>query len=103
MISPFPATQAILRLALEKALTYGRLPPSHFFRPVKHFYFGGFTLRSALQFMLVRCSHKSPEQRMRFQGLRFELWMKLATNEMRMVGKFDDFHVSAVGSRAGNP
>ena len=52
--------------------------------------------------MPLRGPHKRGKQRMRRQRLGFELGMKLAAQEPRMVGDFDDLHVAAVGRAPGD-
>src|SRR6202011_3037367 len=79
------------------------LTSTDFLRPVKHLHFGCRFLRAPFQSVLVSSTHKSLEQRMRFQRLRLELGMELAPNEMRMVGKLDHLHIGSIRSRAGNP
>src|SRR5215472_15228583 len=42
------------------------------------------------------------EQRMRRERLRLELRMELASQEPRMVRRFDNFHINAIGSFAAD-
>src|SRR5580692_1694995 len=78
------------------SLVVDALPSADFFRPVKHLDLGCCFISPALESMLVRGSYKSLEQRMRLQRFRLELRMKLAPNEMRMVGKLHDLHISSI-------
>src|ERR1041385_4420035 len=50
----------------------------------------GFT---AFLLMSQRRSDKRRKQRMRLQRLRLKLWMKLATQEPRMVRSFHNLHI----------
>src|ERR1022692_891469 len=74
----------------------------YFFRTMKHLdrrtLFPGPPFRA----MLVRRRDERAEQRMRFQRLRLELGMKLASDEMRMIRQFHDLDISSVGRRAGD-
>src|SRR6266849_2823966 len=66
-------------------------------RPMEHLNSGNFLLRPPFLSMFVCRAHKCSEQRMRLQRLRFELGMKLAANEMRMVRQFHHLHISTIG------
>src|SRR5208283_206531 len=72
------------------------LPAAHVLRPVEQLHFGCRFLRSPLQPVLVSRSHESLEQRMRLQRLGFELGMKLAPDEMRMVRKLHDLDIRSI-------
>jgi hypothetical protein len=48
--------------------------------------------------VIERSAHERPEQRMRFQGFRFELGMELAPQEPGMIGELANLDVDAVGS-----
>jgi len=53
--------------------------------------------------VVQRGADKRPEQRMRLQGLRFELGMELAAQEPGMIGQLADFDVDPVGSLPRQP
>ena len=67
-------------------------------RTVKHFYLSRSFLRATFQSILVSRAHKGAKQGMRLERLRFELGMKLTSNEMRMIGQFNHFDVGSVWS-----
>src|SRR5581483_5926780 len=69
---------------------------------MEHFYLGCRFFRAALQSMLVRCAYERREHRLRLERLRFEFWMELAANEVRMIRQFHHLDVSAVGGRSRN-
>src|SRR3984957_14268634 len=71
----------------------------HSFRAVEHFYCCRFLLGTPFQPMLIRGPHKPAEQRMRLQRLRLEFRMKLAADEVRMIGEFHHLNVSPVQRR----
>ena len=48
-------------------------------------------------------ANKRGKKRMRSERLRFELRMKLATNEPGMIRHLDDFDIHAIGRPPGNP
>src|SRR5271157_1600199 len=72
---------------------------SNFLRPMEHFHLGRLFLRAPFQSVLIRCAHERAEQRVRLQRLRFEFRMKLARNEIRMVGQLDHFHIRSIRGR----
>src|SRR5580692_870595 len=78
------------------SLVVDALSSPDFFRPVKHLDLGCRFISPALESMLVSGPYESLEQRMRLQRFRLELRMKLAPNEMRMVGKLHDLHISSI-------
>src|SRR6202030_764315 len=47
-------------------------------------------------------ANESSKKRMRREGLGFEFGVKLAANEPRMVGHFDQFEIHAIGRTAGD-
>ena len=63
---------------------------------MEHLNFGGMFFCATLQAMLVGCPDECLEQRMRLKWLRLELGMELASDEIRMLGNFDHFDVSAI-------
>src|SRR5437016_4853794 len=78
------------------------LSPHNTFWTMKHFKFfmkAAFTARAAI---LIGCLYERTEERMRLQRFRFEFGMELATQEIRMIGKFHDLDIRSVGSRAGD-
>src|ERR1700683_2086532 len=72
------------------------LSPSHFFRPQKHLNFRSVFLQFFLLPMFVGSADKSLKQRMRLERLRFEFRMKLASDEIRMIGNLNHLDVRAV-------
>src|SRR5580704_13200083 len=52
--------------------------------------------------ILEACANEGGKKRMRGKRLRFEFRMKLAANEPRMIGHFDNFDIHAIGCPAGN-
>src|SRR5258708_26304538 len=70
---------------------------------MKHFHVRRFLSCAALRSMLIGSTYKCTEQWMRLQRLRLEFRMKLASDEVWMIGQLHHLHVSAVGSRPRNP
>ena len=58
---------------------------------------GGVGRGEALGAVLVAGVDEAEEERMRLQGLGFELGMELAAEEVGVVGQLDDFDVGSVG------
>src|SRR5580693_3521854 len=77
-------------------------PPRYFLRTMKHLHRRSFLFGPPLRAMLISRRDKRTEQRMRLQGLRLELRMKLASDEMRMVRQFHHLDVSAIRRRPGD-
>ena len=75
---------------------------SCFFRPVEHFQFGRSFFGSPLEAVLVSRANEALEHGMRFQRLGLELRVELAADEMRVIRKFDHFHISSVRRRTGD-
>src|SRR5437773_10320639 len=71
----------------------------HFLWPMEHLQLSGFFLRTPLAPVVICRTYECPTQRMGLEWLRFELRMKLAADEMGMVGQFDHFDVRAVRRR----
>src|SRR5579863_10140617 len=78
------------------------LPFSCFFRPVEHFQFGRSFFGSPLEAVLVSRANEALEHGMRFQRLGLEFRVELAADEMRVIRKFDHFHISSVRRRTGD-
>src|SRR5208337_210770 len=79
------------------------LPVAHLLWPVEHFHLRGLFFRPPLQPMLIRRAHKRSKQRMRLQRLRLKLRMKLAADEVRVIGQLDHLDISSVRCGPGNP
>src|SRR5262249_24354991 len=69
---------------------------------MEHLDLSGRLLRLAFAAALIGSAEECAEQRMRLERLRFELWMELAANKVRMVSQFDHLDISPLGSRSGN-
>src|ERR1700679_954254 len=81
-------------------LVFQMLASRYFFRTMKHLYRGTLFHSPPLRAMLIGRRNERAEQRMRLQRLRLELGMKLAPDEMWMVGQFYHLHISSVRRRA---
>jgi hypothetical protein len=73
-------TASLLRLFRAEELLYKFIPVFSF----------------VLCLSLVGCLHKSCEQRMWLQGLRFEFRMELAAQEERMIRYLDNFYIGSI-------
>src|SRR5436309_14391458 len=78
------------------------LSPHDPFRAMKHlqlFVYPAFASRASV---LISSLHKRAKQRMGLQRLRLEFRMELAAQKIRMIGQFDDLHVSPIRSCTGD-